>query len=237
MIPTSANTRGRFGAHFKTRVVIDNSTPNDLSITQVLYGPQGIVDQRTHRLRRFSYVALDNFLEQIFGYSGNGAVAFWADQSIDLNDPDSFDPDRFVNSPYKFSITAEVYTDSPNGRFSTTVVNGIVPLVGERTSATISGITVNENQRANLGAFNVSKNSNAITAEIWDSRTRTIVEVIEFQMRPFFWQQKPINVVVDPGKIRWKIQGGLAYLWAVTVDNRSNDGSLVWASTQPDQAP
>ena len=234
VIPTSANTRGRFGAHFKTRVVIDNSTPKDISITQILFGPQGIVDQRTRRLRRFSYVVLDNFLEQIFGYSGNGAVFFWADPNIDVNDPGSFDPDRFVNSPYKFSLTAEVYTDSPNGRFSTTVVNGIVPLVDERTSASISGITVNESQRANLGTFNLSENSNVITAEVVDSRTRTLLEVIEFQMRPFSWQQKPINVSVDPGKIHWEIQGGLAYLWAVTVDNRSNDGTLVWASTQPD---
>lgn len=234
VIPTAANTRGRFGAHFKTRVTIDNSTSNDFPLTYILFGPQGIVDQRTYRIGAKRFYLLDNLLEQIFGYSGNGAVVLLADLNLDINDPGSFDPDRFVNSPYKFSITAEVYTDSPNGRFSTTVVNGIVPLVDERTSASHVGITVNENQRVNIGAFNLSENSNTIRAEVWESSSRSLLEVIEFQMRPFSWQQKPINVSVDPGFIRWEIEGGLAYLWAVTVDNRSNDGSLVWASTQPE---
>lgn len=234
VIPTAANTRGRFGAHFKTRVTIDNSTPHDFPLTNILFGPQGIVDQQTYQIKGNTYYESDNLLEQVFEYSGNGAVVLLADLNLDINDPGSLDPDRFVNSPYKFSITAEVYTDSPNGRFSTTVVNGIVPLADERTSASHVGITVNENQRVNIGAFNLSENSNTIRAEVWESSSRSLLEVIEFQMRPFSWQQKPINVSVDPGFIRWEIEGGLAYLWAVTVDNRSNDGSLVWAATPPD---
>ncbi len=235
VIPTAANTRGRLGAHFKTRVVFENSTPHDYPLTFILFGPEGIVDQRTYQIRRRQYYVLDNFLEEIFGYSGNGAVVLLADLNLDLNDPGSFDPDRFVNSPYKFSLAAEVYTDSPNGRFSTTVVNGIHPLVDERTRASNVGITVNENQRVNIGAFNLSENSNTIRAEVWESSTRSMLEVIEFRMRPFSWQQKPIRVSVDPGFIDWEIDGGLAYLWAVTVDNQSNDGSLVWASTIGDQ--
>lgn len=234
VIPTAANTRGRFGAHFKTRVTIENLTSNDFPLTHILFGPQGIVEQRTYRISAKRFYVLDNFLERAFGYSGNGAVVLLADLNLDINDPGSFDPDRFVNSPHKFSTTAEVYTDSPNGRFSTTVVNGIVPLVDERTSASHVGITVNQNQRVNLGAFNLSENSNTIRAEVWDSSSRSLLEVIEFHMRPFSWQQKPINVSLDLGFIRWEIEGGLAYLWAVTVDNRSNDGSLVWASTPPD---
>ena len=57
------------------------------------------------------YYVWDNFLEDVFDYRGGGGI--W------LRAPEEED---------RFYLTAEVYTDSPNGRFSTTVVNGIFPV-------------------------------------------------------------------------------------------------------------
>ncbi len=222
VIPTAVNTPGRFGAYFKTRVVIHNMTSNDYSIDVALLGPQGPVSQRTLFMRPNQYRWWDNFLEAMFNDSGAGAVVFLSDENIDFNDSDAFERSRF-----KFSLTADVYTDSPNGRYSTTVVNGIVPLIDAGNLAFNAGISVNANQRTNLGAFNLSENPSSIQARVFDSFGR-IVGVIRFEMNPFSWQQKPISVSVDNGFIRWEISGGLVYLWAVTVDNRSNDGTLIY---------
>ena len=57
------------------------------------------------------YYVWDNFLEDVFDYRGGGGI--W------LRAPEEED---------RFYLTAEVYTDSPNGRFSTTIVNGIFPV-------------------------------------------------------------------------------------------------------------
>lgn len=44
------------------------------------------------------------------------------------------------------------------------------------------------------------------------------------------WNQKPLTVPVTNGTIKWKLLNGSAFLYAVTVDNQSNDGSLMAAS-------
>ena len=43
VIPTAANNPGRFGAHYKTRVVIFNPTKRDYTITARLYDGTGLV--------------------------------------------------------------------------------------------------------------------------------------------------------------------------------------------------
>lgn len=76
----------------------------------------------------------------------------------DVNSLELDDPNLVINAPYKFSVTAEVYRDSPNGRYTTTVVNGIVPLVDSGPSAYSAGITVGQDQRVNVGVFNLGVN-------------------------------------------------------------------------------
>lgn len=55
IIPTSANTSGRHGAYFKTRVVLHKLTDRSYSIVAVLTGPSGIVGQRTLGLSAWQY--------------------------------------------------------------------------------------------------------------------------------------------------------------------------------------
>ncbi len=135
-------------------------------------------------------------------------------------------------------MAADVYTDSDNGRYSTSVINGtFVAAAAPGGEAFNSGISVNENQRTNLGAFNFGGTPSSIQARIFD-RFGTLVQAIRFEMSPYSWSQKSIRAAIDNGGIRWALpagdaqsSGGRVYLWAVMVDNRSNDGTLTWGAS------
>lgn len=226
VIPTAAHVKS-----FRTRVVIGNLTSHEYSITATLYGPNGLVGRKIISMPATHYKGWDNFFRSVFDYTGNGSVVLESESDSQAGDA--------AESRYKFYLTAEVYSESENGRFSTPVVNGIAPLVDEGDRAYHFGITVDEDQRTNIGAFNPSDESVSIQAEVSDDSG--LVETLRFEMAPYSWQQKPISGTVDFGWIQWETSGD-AYLWAVSVDNRSNDGTLVYpmkpeegggASTEP----
>ena len=228
VIPTAVNKPGRYGAYFSTRVVMHNLTSEDFSIEALLLGPTGPVSRRNIRMAPDQYLSMDNFLQQVFDVSGEGAVILRVGEEVP-----------------GFYVTAEVYTDSPKGRSSTTVVNGFNPPGIEATRGFHAGITANASQRVNIGALSLIEYS-SIQARVFDSHG-SLLEIIEFEMAPLSWQQKTIGVPVENGSIRWEITGycrilpsgsdrageaseaGFAHLWAVSVDNRSNDGTLTWA--------
>lgn len=228
VIPTAANKPGRFGATFSTRVVIHNLTSKDYSIEALLLGPKGPVSRRNIRMAPHQYLSWENFLQQVFDFSGEGAVVL-----------------RNGDAVRGYYVTAEVYTDSPKGRSSTTVVNGFNPPGIEATRGYHAGVTADDRQRVNVGALSLIEHS-SIQARVFDSHG-SHVETIAFEMAPLSWQQKTLGVPVENGSIQWEIKGccrilpsepdqgrdgseaGFAHLWAVAVDNRSNDGTLTWA--------
>lgn len=225
VIPTLANTPGRFGAFFKTRVVIHNLTPNSYSLDAILCGPNGVVAQQSIPLSADEYRVYDNFLQDVFDYRGAGAVLLGGDiNSLNLDDPN-----LFTNAANKFSVTAEVYSDSPHGRYTTSVVNGILPLVDPGPRAFSAGITVDQDQRVNVGVFNLGLTTTSVQAVVHDS-SGSVIQTIDFSVGPLAWQQKAVSNSVADGFITWQIDAlaSLPYLWAVSVDNRSNDGTLTW---------
>lgn len=226
VIPTTANSPGRFGAYFRTRVVIHNLTSSSYTINALLCGPNGIVSERSISMSPNQYLSYENFLQDVFDYRGAGAVILLAEiSSLNPNDPD-----LVGNAPYKFSVTAEVYSDSPNGRYTTTVVNGIVPLVDAAPEAYSAGITVGPDQRLNVGVFNFGYSTSSVQAVVHDS-SGMVVQTIRFNAGAFSWQQKNVSSLVTDGFISWRIDSSpdtLPYLWAVSIDNQSNDGTLTW---------
>ena len=131
----------------------------------------------------------------------------------------------------RFYLSAEVYTDSPNGRFSTTVVNGILPVfVPGREPEYNYGISVNESRRTNIGVWNWEMEASSIEAEVFDA-SGTLVQTITFELNEQAWQQKSISAPVDNGFVKWNINGESQthYFYAVEVDNQSNDGTLNWS--------
>ncbi len=227
VIPTASNSPGHNGAYFKTRVVIHNMTDWEYEIRAILCGPNGYVDDKAISMPANGFHSWDNFLKDIFGYEGNGAVVL-ASETDFLNGGGIAGGDIAVAiSASQFAVTAEVYTDSRNGRYTTSVVNGVPPEIDEGDRAFNAGISVSQSQRVNLGVFNFGRSRSKVTAVV-DDGMGTLLETIEFNVEPLTWAQKPVTVPVENGMIQWKMAGGTPYLWTVLVNNRSNDGTLVW---------
>lgn len=228
VIPTAVNTPGRFGAYYKTRVSLANMAGTDLVLQAILSGPQGIVNDKYIQLKANEYRVWNNFLAEEFDYRGAGGVAFISDQDLGINLQNAaLDFEKVLSSRLKFVVTAEVYTDSPQGRYSTTVVNGIAPFIYFNPGSSLTlpsqaynfGIDSNENQRVNIGCLNPTLSRRSVRAVATDPSTgRT--QTIRFEMPPFSWQQKAVSVPMSNGYIQWEWspQETFLYLWAVTVD-------------------
>ena len=221
VIPVAANAAGRFGAHFKTRVVIFNPSSHDYDITTVLFNQNGRVGSaKKFPIKSGQYRIFDNFLEQVFDHTGSGAIYLISSDER--------------NSPYEFVVWADVYTDSASGRFSTTVVNGIGPLTSDEEGTHFNpGISVSSSRRTNIGVFNIKNERSEVEAQVFDGHG-TRLQTITFDLKPQSWQQKSISTPVDNGFVQWEANGPAEsdyhFFYAVEVDNGSNDGTLTYAT-------
>ena len=176
-------------------------------------------------MRNSSYQVFENFLEEVFQYRGAGAVI------LDGNPPNP----GYVDGA--FTVTAEVYTDSPNGRYTTQVqvrekvrdsLNlGTQATYGSGERAFNAGVTSNNRQRVNVGVFNRESKPEIYDAYIY-SQDGTLIETIAFFTGALGWAQKPVKAQFENGYIEWegRCSSCRAYPWVVTVDNQSNDGLL-----------
>ena len=154
------------------------------------------------------YWTWNNFLEEIFDYQGAGAVEFSG------------------NAP--FTVSAEVYTTSYDGTYTTVVHNGPAPLTPYLSrAASVGVVAVDGSTRTNAGVFNNSNRSQTVTADVYypDSDSEGPDQTITFSLPPKGWMQKAVSARGARGYIFWRIPRE-AYLWVVSVDNRSNDGTL-----------
>ena len=207
VIPTMANSPGRHGAYYRTKVILSNFD-SDLDLTIRLYGPGGAVAWRHRSIEANYYRTWNNFLEEVFDYRGTGAVEFSG------------------NAP--FTVSAEVYTTSSNGTYTTVVHNGPAPLTPYLSlAASVGVVTVDGATRTNAGVFNNSNRSQTVTARVYypDSDSEDPDQTLTFSLPPKGWAQKTVTARGERGYIFWRIPRE-AYLWVVSVDNRSNDGTL-----------
>ena len=210
VIPTTANTPGRFGGIFKTKVILDDpERDRDLAVNAKLYGSRGLVDQDTITLRANTYHLFGNFLSNVFGHRGTGAVELTAERPFNV-------------------ASVEVYIDTDNGR-NTTVFSNLPTPMGPYTEAAISfGVTVNDDYRTNIGVFNNLDRRQNVVARLWSGQgDDDPLQIIEFDLPAKAWSQKTVLTQVDNGYIFWIIPKE-AYLYVVGVDNESNDGTLTY---------
>ena len=213
VIPTMANSPGRFGAYYRTKVILLNFD-SDLDLTIRLYGPSGLVAQRNRSIEPNYYWTWNNFLEEIFDYRGAGAVEFSG------------------NAP--FTVSAEVYTMSSQGKYTTVVHNGPAPLTPYSLGAASVGVvTVDGSTRTNAGVFNNSNQSQTVTARVYYTNSDDPDQTIAFSLPPKGWAQKSVSARGERGYILWRIPRE-AYLWVVSVDNQSNDGTLSVPTPPPE---
>ena len=204
VIPTMANSPGRGGAYYRTKVILTNFDA-DLELVVRLYGPNGLVSRRTYSMEANHYRVWGNFLSDFFDYGGAGAVEFSGNAA--------------------FTVSAEVYTTSSQGKYTTVVHNGPSPLTPYSSWAeNVGGITVNSSTRTNAGVFNNSNQRQTVTARVYYGGEDPD-QTLTFSLPPKGWAQKSVSARGVRGYIVWRIPRE-AYLWVVSVDNRSNDGTL-----------
>ena len=207
VIPTTANVSGRFGGIFKTNLTLANLSEEDIEVTARLFGARGLVKEETISLEAVTYSSWNNFLDSLFGYRGAGAVEFTSEKPFQV-------------------ASVEVFIDTSSGRNTTVVLNQPTPPLLYTGSAISLGVNVNDDKRTNIGVFNSSSQSQTVTARVHSGeRGADPVQIIRFNLPARGYSQKSVSARVENGFIRWQIPQE-AYLYVVSVDNSSNDGTL-----------
>jgi len=213
-IPVMTNAPGALGGVFKTKVVVFNPTIFSFPVEVSLYGTNGFVGKTIVNMASGQVRNYENFLADVFSYAGAGTVNF---DSLSL---------QGGNSNLKFLVSAEVYMDSDKGRFKTVVsTGGPLDPVSPTTNAYSIGITVDGDNRTNLGCFNTSFSTNVISAEVYDSANR-LITTIGMTLGGGSWTQVSLPNSVSGGYVRWRPTSA-AFCYAVVVNNTSNDGTFV----------
>lgn len=217
IVPTAANAAGQHGAFFKTRVSVygqpEFTSSTGIPMKIFALTPTGRLSF-TYTLPAGTVKTWENALQEIFGYTGAAAILF---------DTDNLEDSLFV--------TAEVYTDSPNGRFSTAVdAQTILDYVGSTYPDLTIGVTAGGSFRANIGCSNYSFGKSTTTAILYGA-DGIRVKTFSFEVPAYGWAQIPVDAPVSRGAILWQNTGTSAFCWAVNVDNTSNDGTFLGRTT------
>jgi hypothetical protein len=223
VLPAAANASGLFGAYFRTRLTLLNPNGGALALLFYLLSPSGPVGPVPYQVPANSSVTLDNALQDLFSYTGGGGLVITTDPSS-------------PNRGDQFVVSAQIYVEGPNGSYTTPIpamtagdqVHTPFDPPGESVSA---GVQVDARNRANIACANdASTSTSVVTAALHDSSGVQLWQAT-MSLGPGVWQQVPVPVNVERGSISWVATGSITYCYAVNVDNTSNDGTLLLATT------
>ena len=209
LLPTSANVAGRFGAYYKTKISIFNATNATYTIRAGFSQEAGEVAARGITIGPYETLTSDNFVDDVFGLTGGGA--------IDLQSPD--DSLRFV-------VVAQVYTDSPSGRYITPVQFGddfsdITP----GHPGFVIGLSSNNASRINVGCASNSSLPQTISFFTFNTAGQQVGSTFGFDLEGFGWKQFAYSGVLTNGGVVISATRN-AVCFAVEVNNASNDGTF-----------
>ncbi len=227
VFPSVANTLGLFDAFFKTKVTLYNPNAFDITIHAQLLTT--VVSPRVLNLPPLaagSFRRWDNFLQDVFDYTGGGGLVLTEDTSK------------------PFIAIVEVYVDGPNGRFSTPVTgiltdDAIVsPADAPGAIFVAAGIQNNAGNRANFGCLSLAPIASSVKVDFFAfnggdlTRSSTTLNLL-----PVSWQQLPVPITGDDIIVLFGQTANdaslIAYCYAVNVNNTSNDGNSVVARRAP----
>jgi len=214
VVPVMANLQGVTGSFFATRVVLMNPTTSPYPIEVSLFGVGGFVTKTTINMAAGQMRTYDNFLGEVFSFTGAGTVKFES-QRISGG-----------SSNFQFVVASEVWTTSSNGRYGTTVPTNFIE--ASNSDAYSAGIKVDAITRSNIGCFNDSSLSNVVEAAIFDF-SNNLVTTITLTLDPNSWKQVAIPNAVSSGYVRFR-RSQPAFCYAVVVDNTTNDGNFIPAA-------
>ena len=213
ILPTSANVNGQFGAVFKTRVSIFNSSIYDYSVRAGLRVQSGEIAVQYIFIQAGHTLTFNNFLADVFAFTGGGAI------DLDGGDIDNV-----------FLVNAQVYVDTAAGRYSTSVqaaddLSAITPI---RTGLVV-GVSVNATFRTNVGCASLTSAPQTVTFSVFNSSSRLMAPPFTLQLAGLGWDQVILAMPFTNGWIQVETTGD-AVCYAVEVNNASNDGSYQLAA-------
>ena len=231
VFPSSANVQG-VGAYFRTRLVLTNPTGSEITVLATLSTPTGLSASVPIALTSFQTRVYENFLADVFGYTGGGGVNL-VEQGAATGG---------VRKP--FLAVAEVYVDAATGRYSTPVTglspDDMVVKPTETGFSMVTGLRADGTNRANFGCSNADIVPVTVRAEIYTSSTPKLgspAAVEEFSLAAGGWGQKAVPVQDDLIRILYSVSSGGGdlgvYCYGVNVNNASNDGTSIPASYAP----
>ena len=224
VFPSAANVAGLNGAFYKTSMNLLNLNAQEITISAGLMTPTGASAAKAIVLPANSYKTYDNFLQEVFGYTGGAGISL------------------FDASSKPFVAVAEVYTTGPSGRYSIPLsgLNGTDAVAASASGATsvAAGLRVTAATRANVGCSNldpvpatVRVDFSAITAGVATTTT------FNLYLGASQWAQQSVPIPGDDIFAFFSVTSGGGplgvYCYGVNVDNVSNDGTLISAVRVP----
>ena len=209
-IPVMGNNPGQGGSVFQTYVAILNPTASSFPVTVSLWDSNGTKRDAMITLAAGELKTYQNFLQEVFGFTGGGAVTFKAAETLGNNN--------------RFIVSTEVRTSGT--RYSTTIP--ALEFAGSSSRSFAAGITVGSETRTNVGCFNQSGVSNTVRATVFDASGHQNLGSTTLTLAPNGWGQTAILPVVSGGYVQFDPQEA-AVCYAVVVDNSTHDGRYISA--------
>ncbi len=220
VFPASANVLGLNGAEFRTSMKLLNLNPEEVTISAALMTPSGAETSRDIVLPASSYRTFDNFLHEVFGYSGGAGIRLSGDAAR------------------PFVAVAEVSA----GAYSTQLASfGIDDAVARAESAATSvapGLRVTSGTRANFGCSNLDPEPVTVRVDFsaMANGARTTADE-ELTLGPSGWVQRAVSLPGEEIFAFFSVTSGGGplgvYCWGVNVDNVSNDAAVISAVRVP----
>src|SRR6266542_6879068 len=210
-VPVMINASGLAGATFATYAALMNPTSKSFPVQVTLYDSAGTKTQRTITLAAGELKSYANFLDTVFAFSGAGTVRFQSGVEVG-GSPDNL-----------FILSAEIYTTGSGVRYGTSLPTLEFPGTDSRSFSV--GITVDANNRTNVGCFNESGVANTVNATVFDG-TGQQVTTVQLQLGGNAWGQRAVNAAVNGGYVRFD-PSRPASCYAVVANNVTNDGRFI----------
>ena len=212
-IPVMGNTPGAFGATFQTYVALLNPTSSAFTIQASLWDGSGVNHDASITLAAGELKTYQNFLAEVFNFTGGGAVT--------LKAPDS----AGGTHNNRFIISTEVRTSGTH--FSTTIP--ALEFAGSNSRSFASGVTVDSSTRTNVGCFNQSDVGNLVRITVLDASGKQTLGTNTLSLPANGWGQTGISAIVSNGYVQFD-PAEAAVCYAVIVDNTTSDGRFVSAA-------
>jgi hypothetical protein len=212
-VPVMANTTG-VGGSFTSYVALFNPTSSAYAVTATLYDGNGVTHTAQINLAAGQLKTYTNFLSDVFNYSGGGAVTFQSPNSTGGTHNNRF----VVNSEIRAGAGSHYSTPIP-----------VLEFAGSSSRSFAPGVTVDSNNRTNVGCFDQSGAPNTVKVTVLDNTGTQTIGTTSLSLPANGWGQTGITSVVSGGYIQFD-PGDSAVCYAVVVDNTTNDGRFISAA-------